>query len=120
MDFPTWFIMFIGWFLLTIVMGIISRFQITKNSPKINTLKTETKSRLVKSATLKNRIFIFYFWMLPLNLIIVPVLIYMYAPTEYLPHIIIILTLSYIGSVQLFWNNKYLIKMLVQDRKEIK
>lgn len=118
MDFPIWFIMFIGLFLLSILSGITNRLLTTKNSQKFISLKTETKMKLVKSAIAQIKIFKFYFWMLPLNLIIVPVLIYMYAPTGYLLQIIIMLILSYIGALQVFWNKKNLIILLSQDGKE--
>lgn len=112
MNFPIWFVISVGYFSILIIMGSIGHSQVAKSSEKLRDLPAENKLRLIKNYTLRIKIFKFYFWFFPLNVIIIPVLIYIYAPTEYLLHIIIILILSYVSALQMYRNNKFLIKLL--------
>lgn len=112
MDFPNWFIILIGIFSLSLISGLAGHFLVVQNSKKLRELPPETKQRMIKSSTALVKLFKVYLWMFPLNLIIIPNLIYLYAPTPYLLHIIIIIVLSYAGVFQMYRNKKYFIGLL--------
>ncbi len=118
MDYPIWFVIGIGCFLLSIIAGRVGHLALVKNSQKISGLPSETKARLIRTANAHIKMLKFYLWMLPLSLIIVPILIYIYAPTEHPLHIAIILFLSYVAILHMYWNKKYKIKLLQINQRE--
>ena len=120
MDFPLWFDMFLGCFAFSVIMSIVVRFLQVKNSQAYVELPKIKKDKLIRLYTRQVKIFKIMFWLAPLYLLVIPILIYKYAPTESLLQIIILEILAYIGVILVYMNRKHVINLLKKEAKAIK
>ena len=112
--FPLWFKIFLGWFLFTMILGVVNYFARDKYAHKLMGLPTEKKTRFLKSCVLRIKIYKMFFLASPLYLIVIPFLIYKYNRQDFF-HMTVLQILLYIGIVKDFLYRKFLIKKIKWD-----
>ncbi len=116
MTLPMWFIIGATWFSILIVFNIGVHFLRQKMIHKYRAeLSKDKKTRLINTHATTLRILKFFFWLAPLNLLAVPILIYLYAPTPYLTHFFVLTLLAYINAVQMFYLRRYIVNELQKE-----
>lgn len=112
--FPWWFEIFLAWFLLTIIMGVVRYFTRDKRVHKIDELPTERKEKILESCAILIKIYKFFFWASPLYLVVIPFIIYKQQPAEFF-HMTTMQIAVFITILQDFLYRKFLLKKIKQD-----
>jgi len=112
--FPLWFKIFLGWFLFTMIMGIVNYFMRDKYVDKLTKLPIEKKARILKSYSLTIKIYKLFLWASPIYLIVVPFIIYKYSEQSFF-HVSVMIILVYIGILKDFLNKRFLFNKIKPD-----
>ena len=93
--FPLWFKIFLGWFGFLIITGTTRFLSKNKYIDSIKKMPDEKKEKLNKTYSFVLFILKFILWAIPINLFLVPYLIYKYSPDNFF-HISVMMIIAYI------------------------
>lgn len=93
--FPFWFKIFLGCFGMLIISGAIRRLYKNKYLDGVSKLSPEKKNKLIENSSFLVKILKIFLWLLPINLILVPSLVYKYSPSDFF-HIFVMMCIIYI------------------------
>ncbi len=99
--FPFWFKIFLGWFGLLIITGTIRFLSKNKYIDSIRKLPDEKREKLNKTYSSLLLMLKVFLWALPLNLILIPYLVYTYSPV-YFFHIFVMMVIVYVLATEEF------------------
>ncbi len=111
--FPLWFKLYIGWFVVTMIFALVSYIGRDKYILKLRELPTEKKARILKSYSLRIKIYKLLLWASPIYLILQPFLIYKYSKSSFF-HMTIMTILMYICVLEDFVSKSFLFKKLTR------
>jgi hypothetical protein len=81
---PLWFIIALGIFCFLLITGTYRRISIGKIALGVNKLSVENKNKFVNSYRNISKILKIMFYMIPLNLIVIPFAVYKYDANNFL------------------------------------
>lgn len=95
LTFPMWFEIFLGWFLLAIILGIVNYSMKDMYVYKIAQLPSERKIRIRNASLRIIKIYKIFFYASPIYLVALPLLLYKYNKQDFF-HVTVLEFLIYI------------------------
>ncbi len=109
--FPLWFKFLLGLSILTIITGTIRFFLKEKFIDSIKKLPDEKREKLINGYSNALKIQKIFILAIPVNLILIPCLIYFYSPKNFF-HIIVLMSIFYVTIIEDFFYRKLILKSL--------
>lgn len=113
--FPLWFMIFLGWFLFIVILGILNYSMRDKYIHRLMGLSSERKLRLLKSHMLIIKIYKIFFYVSPFYLIAIPFLVYKYSKQDFF-HITVLQVLLYVLILKDFLYRKFMAEKLKENQ----
>lgn len=113
-SFPLWFKIYLGWMAATLMLSLLNYIGREKYILKLRKLPPEKRSSILKSFTIRIKLYKLLFWTSPIYLIAIPFVIYTYR-RESLFHMAVMLLLMYIGILEDFLSKKLLIREITRQ-----
>lgn len=110
--FPIWFKCFLGLFGFVIITGTIRLVAKGKIIDSMKILSDEKRNKLLKSSSQLVKIYKYFIWAIPLNLIIIPYIFYRNIPKEFF-HITVMMSIVYVVTIEDYFYRKSIVNSLI-------
>ena len=113
-----WFKILVGFCSFWVIIEALKLFFIKKFINSFNKLPDNKRNKLRKNYSILIKMYKLYLFMTPLNLILLPYLLYSYSPKHFLP-VTVVMSITYILVIENFFFDSSVLKNLKKDNKNI-